>query len=766
MTPSAHQSCMLNIFNLSPLQDTPARKTALLAMQALRADSPLADRLETKHLEIIFSQLYGEDAFTELRQVDPNASSTGMQRSRKQRQRALRYSLALLSQLQTMRRPRTQEMYRTILRHCVHVGKPDMAAAVFAGLVEEWILEGRVAEVGVDTTLFGEGGVPAVPQQSAGTGGSETDATAADLQVAAVEQAARTRRMKQIIDGWFEGVRTWRLPGEGMAPLDKLKLWHPKTLKLQEKMKNFPFPSPTSPPSLVPPPNAEMLDIIISSLTYHPAVSWGSARGGRSQDPVLASQNRPYRRSARALAILGNTILSRTLPVTALKSLFQAMRKMSIEVPVYPTTIKWQRIPIANRSEFSAGTHIHAALMSLLWSPPSLNFPHGRWASYRLPPLTLTSTRVLLHYAVKALPSGATIVNFFRHIKSAFGIGMLSKEKLGPPVNEQAGHWKGFFRVNKIDEQLQVMERNAGSVEIPEPPLKDEDVIFKLRLIQDGNKAEIESIVYKAFPFLDVHNYRTLPIDADYAILHREQHRRTRLAGMAKRRSPWIFVACLNALQRTKSTPLAERLYLLALRAEQDSARPFRGVRKESDHTDTWFLPIEGHTAMLQLYSLEQRDGLSSNSARQSSSPFRGLDYNKAGGMTSTKSHITPQLAAWQSAGSIVRYVLDAAAQLKLDQDQVQATKQKSSDFEWSIRSPPLPDSELLSLAIRMSANQLTAWTQGKTSPEEINRIGRMTTRIYNASNDYQVKLPRSTWNDLTNIRREARQASTSLSPS
>jgi hypothetical protein len=50
---------MLNIF-LSPSQDTPARKTALLAMQALRADSPLADRLETKHLEIIFSQLYGK----------------------------------------------------------------------------------------------------------------------------------------------------------------------------------------------------------------------------------------------------------------------------------------------------------------------------------------------------------------------------------------------------------------------------------------------------------------------------------------------------------------------------------------------------------------------------------------------------------------------------------------------------------------------------------------------------------------------------------
>ena len=728
-------------------------------MQALRTDSPLVDRLEPAHLEIIFSQLYGEDAFTQLRPAEISSSSSSSQRLQKQRQRALRYSLALLSQLQTMRRPRTQEMYRTILRHCVHLGKPDMAAAVFAGLVEEWILEGRVAEVGsAGTTLFGEGGVP---HQSSGSVGQQ----AADAEDAAVEQAAQTRRMKRIIDGWFEGVRTWRMPGEGMAPLDKLKLWHPKTLKLQEKMKNFPLPSPTSPPSLVPPPNAEMLDIIISSLTYRPAVSWGgggsntgTGKQRSTQDPVLAVQNRPYRRSARALAILGNTILSRTLPVTALKSLFQAMRKMSIEVPVYPTSIKWQRIPAANRSEFSAGTHIHAALMSLLWSPPSLNFPHGRWASYRLPPLTLTSTRVLLHYATKALPSGATIVNFFRHIKSAFGIGMLSKETIGPPATEQAGHWKDFFRVNRIDQQLKVMERETGFVDIPEPPLKDEDVIFKLRLVQDGNKAEIESIVYKALPFLDVHTYRPLPIDADYADLHREQHRRTRLAEAAKRRSPWIFVACLNALRRTKSTPLAERLYLLALRAEKSSVDKAKSAGLQG--STEWFLPIEGHNAMLQLYAHEQRDTSSISSSTQTSGSFRGLEYSKDVGMSTARSYKSPSLAAWRSAGSIVRYVIGASSVLNLDQGQIKAMKQKSSDFEWSIRSPPLPDGSLLTLATRMTAMQLAAWNHGQTSSEEINRISRMTNKIFNASNDYQVRLPPSIWKDLLQIRRELRQAS------
>jgi len=626
-----------------------------------------------------------------------------------------------------------------------------MAASVYAGLVEEWILEGRVAEVG-DTSLFAEGGLPNV----------HVNAAAQEQ-----EHASDNRKMKAIIDGWFEGVRTWRLPGESLAPMEKLKLWHPKTLKLQEKMKNFPLPSPTSPPTLVPPPSGEMLDIVICSLTYQPAVTYVREKSsGRTRNPILASQNRPYRRSARALAILGNTILSRTLPVTALKSLFQAMRKLSLEVPVYPTSLDWTRIPQTQRSEFTAGTHIHAALMSLLWSPPSFNFPHGRWSTYRLPPLNLTSTRVLLHYALKALPTGATFRRFLNHIKSAFGIGLISREMAVTPGHGATGHWADFFRVNKIDQQLKVMERDAEVFDVPEPPVTDEDIVFKLRLLHDGPKLDVEGTVYKAFPFLDVSSYSTLPADADYATLHREQHRRTRLAEMARRRSPWTFVACLNALQRVQSTPLAERLYLLALRAEK---HPGKGSSAEGvslgglSETGQWCLPIEGHTAMLQMYALEQRADRSSTRQNVKPQTFRGLDYAQDIGVLPAKTYVNSGDAAWRSATAILRHVLQNLTSLQLDISALRRRKQQIAAFEWKLDGPPLPDTLLLTIATRMTMVELEAFKKNPSSLDSLTRISRMINRIHKATYDYEIRMSQTSWNELLSVRQSYRKLKAAL---
>jgi len=627
-----------------------------------------------------------------------------------------------------------------------------MAASVYAGLVEEWILEGRVAEVG-DTSLFGEGGLPKVP---ANTAAQEQD------------HASDNRKLKAIIDGWFEGVRTWRLPGESLAPMEKLKLWHPKTLRLQEKMKNFPLPSPTSPPTLVPPPSGEMLDIVICSLTYQPAVTYIREKtSGRTRNPVLASQNRPYRRSARALAILGNTILSRTLPVTALKSLFQAMRKLSLEVPVYPTSLEWTKIPQTQRSEFTAGTHIHAALMSLLWSPPSLNFPHGRWSTYRLPPLNLTSTRVLLHYALKALPTGATFRRFLNHIKSAFGIGLISREMAVSPSSGATGHWADFFRVNKIDQQLKVMERDAEIFNVPEPPVTDEDVVFKLRLLQDNVKADVEATVYKAFPFLDVLSYSVLPADADYATLHREQHRRTRLAEMARKRSPWTFVACLNALQRVKSTPLAERLYLLALRAEKQLSKDISSAevisRGASTETAQWYLPIEGHTAMLQLYALEHREDRSSIRHTVKQQTFRGLDYAQDIGVVPAKTYTDSGDASWRSATAIMRHVLQNLASLRLDSSALRRRRQQIAAFEWKIDGPPLPDALLMAIATRMTMIEMDVIQKTPSPLASLARVSRMINRIHKATYDYEIRMSQSTWNELLSVKQSYRKFKASL---
>jgi hypothetical protein len=90
------------------------------------------------------------------------------------------------------------------------------------------------------------------------------------------------------LKAWWKGVRTWRLPGEVISPHDRLDLWHPQNLSLGEKMRSFPFPLATSPPSAVPEPAERLLEKILATLRLDPAVA----------DP------RDFAASMRALAIL------------------------------------------------------------------------------------------------------------------------------------------------------------------------------------------------------------------------------------------------------------------------------------------------------------------------------------------------------------------------------------------------------------------------------------------------------------------------------
>jgi hypothetical protein len=692
-------------------------------------------------METIVSLLYGEDAFLELRLENKSEGSA----TQPGRTRALRYSLALLSQLQAMRKPRTAKTYETLLRHCVHVGKPDMAASVFAGLVEEWILEGRVAEVG-DGSLFHEGGVPKQNHPSLSEQAKEEQPDDDDR-----------RKMKKIVDSWFEGVRTWRLPGEAMAPLEKLEFWHPKALRLHEKMRNFPFPSPTSPPSLVPAPSASLLDIVICSLTYEPACSDPRTdRAGNLRQPEIMIQNRPYRRSARALAILANTILSRTLPVTALRPLFKAMRRLSLQVPVYPKNFDWKGIDPDRRSEFSAGTHVHSALISLLWSPPSLNSPAAVWSSYRLPPLSLQSTRTLLRYALSVFPSSNAVKRFLKHIKQAFGIGVITKVVLGPSRSQEKG-WKSFFQVNKIDEKLKILEEREAEIEIPEPPVTDEDVIFRLKLAREEGRAEVNNLIYKAFPFLNTYGYKALPLDADYATLHREQHRRTRLVQSALSRSSWTFVAGITALHSIGNTPLAERLYLLALRAEEDAQKGF-----ELDKAKAWYLPIEGHLAMLKLYAEEYRESARRIQLRARgfdiaglpSRPFQGLKRETGKGAIGLGSHTSRGRSAWQSASFVLSQVLNTASEPRSSPKDVEQYKRNVSAFEWSNTRPPMPNAELLEIIADLIHLETEAWlNESSKSLEPANRIWRLILRVEAAIKRYQLKPPVTLARDSSRVK-------------
>ena len=214
-------------------------------------------------------------------------------------------------------------MYEILIRQCVGEGRPDVAAKIFVGLVEEWVTEGRVAE-GADIEDFCEGGGPSEKLE---------------IQLVSDQMAA-----------WWKGVRTWAWPGEVLSPHGRLDLWHPKNLSLGEKMKGFPMPVPTSPPTMVPAPDNRLLLDIIDSLRLDPAKS----------TPM------EHTTSMRALAYLANTVLSRTLPISSLRSLFHAMSATVHRPPVYPEGVDPEKIIQSDRWAYESFTQIHLALQSLL----------------------------------------------------------------------------------------------------------------------------------------------------------------------------------------------------------------------------------------------------------------------------------------------------------------------------------------------------------------------------------------------------------------
>lgn len=296
--------------------------------------------------------------------------------------------LHLLEVLQRVRHPRPNRLYRFIMTQCVNERRPDEAAKIYVGLVEEWIVEGRIAEGADPSDFYAGGGPPREPKRSS-----------------------------PLLSLWFQGVRTWRLPGEAMSPHDRLDLWHPHHRSLHERLRGFPMPIPTSPPSLVPHPSLQLLTIIFRDLTLDP----------RDCSPA------EYAAGVRALAMLANTIISRTLPVPAIPHMLRAFSNSRMEPAVYPESYTYE--PKTNAWAYTANTQVHVALVSLMFSPPNYaraaeiearfsidkRIPGEDGAGrYRLRPLGWKSCIVLIKYAARTLHQPRLISRLLDYMKVTF----------------------------------------------------------------------------------------------------------------------------------------------------------------------------------------------------------------------------------------------------------------------------------------------------------------------------------------------------------
>ena len=328
--------------------------------------------------------------------VDPSSSSSSSPSSEQSHADDLFDSLnsltVLLRRLQDLRNPRPKAAYSNLIAAAVALKRPDIASGVYVGMVEEWIMEGRQA-MGARLDQFHPGGGP--PEEGR-----------AELELAS-----------DLLKSWWKGIRSWSLPGEVLSPHARIDLWHPRKTSPNDRLRHFPLPNPTSPPSLVPPPDEELLNMIIVSLHLDSKTS--------SLEDFAASM--------RACASLANTIHSRTLPYMSKATLITVLGKVPYLPKVYPEGVNPDDIGKRDEWAYTAYTHVHLALQSLLWTPttpvksveaapsepPGKPLPPGVHI-YRMAPLSLPACRALMKYGFRKLQSLSSAVPTFRYLSATF----------------------------------------------------------------------------------------------------------------------------------------------------------------------------------------------------------------------------------------------------------------------------------------------------------------------------------------------------------
>lgn len=585
-------------------------------------------------------------------------------------------ALSVLEALQHFRLQRSSTIYELLLRQCMLHGHPEKAAMVYVGLIEEWILEGRLAEGG-DLQEFAEGGLPAdeivanmtaIRAQRMAKRTSADDRTSSNddqrpSQTLKFTRAQRRPSIASRMNQWFEGIRSWRLPGETIAPLDRIMLWHPKKLALKDKMKNFPMPMPMSPPRMVPTPSADLLHIILRGLDFK-IVSVEQAHGRLSKSVAVDPEQ--FERCARALAILANPVLSRTLPITALGKLLKAFRTLPDQPAVYPEKMVDKKSKELDLEVYTAYTHCQQALYSLIMAPPSRMWSGTRGSPYRLQPMDMDSANSILAYALRVLKTQTHIDKLFSYIANSFGLkqfttatnnillafgrpasSKLAESEVDLPKNLgtellpakntplSLAKWKTYFQQSLIGPAQSAETVGKQALAVAEamdpftygspPYIRNAEDLYRFtayvqHLAKTSDRDKLGRLVNTLIPYLDTDSYPTLSNKASTEEMQREVQSRTALARQAMGLPPRMFVVLLSVLQQAGKIGLAERVWHVAQQASETSVRlANRSTKKTAATGDLsarnasrmppWYLPEHAYTTMLKMYEAERRKG-------------------------------------------------------------------------------------------------------------------------------------------------------------
>lgn len=573
--------------------------------------------------KITFPPQLIEDMFTAILRTDLSTENATSQ---------MKALLGILDYLQRTRTPRSETLYQLVLDRLCIIGQYDTAAKIYVGLVEEWVMEGRVAE-GADPESFYEGGGP--PR----------------------EGRDKWESRSAMYKTWWKGVRTWVLPGEVLSPHDRLDLWHPRKQRIPERLRRFPMPIPTSPPSIVPVPTVAHLMAILDRVELDPEKATPEA----------------FERSMRACAILASTILSRTIPYVPSRLLRGTLNRTPVEPPVYPEKV---RLPKRedNRWAYTAHTHIHLAIRSILLSPPAM--PHmlkymidydqaktqgtslpspPEFVRYRTAALGLSSVIYLMQYSLRKLRSANAVkylVGYARRsftseqmtslynaalrestrlkalwIGSRFAQILFGNTQLAPNAPPLSS-----LRPHRLEENPRVVIEPFERAEMEEftkqlsetgqIPVNTESFEALLEnLSRTRQSGRFIDAVYKLIPYLQWPPERTNTEYRELGIISERGAARVAPNSL----TPRLYSIMLRGLAEFRVITLGRRVFRLALAAEQDWRRD--SVDSELSSTP-YRLENELFRWMIDLWRLESTRN-PSRSMRDDSAwiPPKGLEH-------------------------------------------------------------------------------------------------------------------------------------------
>jgi hypothetical protein len=629
--------------------------------------------------------------------------------------------IELHSALQSVRHQRDDFVYGALITRCMLEGLPDEAAKIFAGQVEEWIIEGRVAE-GAEPEHFYEGGGP--HRQ-----GREVLEARSDL-----------------LKVWWKGVRSWALPGEVLSPHDRLDLWHPKRLALPDKLRRFPFPVPSSPPSLVPAPSLFQLLDILNGLELE------------------NDETELFRRSMRACAHLSSTVLNRTIPYISQGHLVNKLLQAPPVPAVYPEYIDPATLSENDKWAYTAYVHIHLAIKSMVLFPPQAPEliaymkewelakrdgteppqPPARKYSYMTGPLSYTMCLDLIRWTMIVIRRVNPIRPLLNHIKERFGSKEITE------VYNFVLRWTTILRDNKAAGEtaahlfrgsfLTVGSTTASAIgwfspgtphdpktlSIPEPTVPTEPdeqsvVALLMYFIASGDKERFFDTVCQINPFLKFSDSR--PFDTRGSELNESAPHE--LPEDASKNptllSPGLYAVILNGCEKFRLAGLGRRTFNLALQAERGWLEAYPSGE---DVPVSQQLPVYVYTSVIKLFDKQRR--VASHEVRNEAWKKPGYSMYPFGWKPPRGHELSPR--------DLASYVMI--------RDTYQMAREKWRKAGWDPitsqfkrRKPVTPDAYLFNAMIRAMAerwglqNYRGDWAVGLISSQERLHRNRLTTK-------------------------------------